>query len=818
MPKQRDIDHHETILEEVFRHTPVGVALIDLHGTIFDTNPALGRLLGVESSTLNGTNFGALVDHDQAADFDDLLTWLREGRIETTALSVRLLDSLDNRLTVNLNLSVVESTDVEPAWCIAFVEDIEQRVRVESKLRDTEDRYKRIVEDQTDLISRSTPDGTLLFVNDAYCRHYQVRREDILGTSFFEFVKESNRETVRRKLALLTPEQPVASGMQEVLEPDGQIGWQRWIDRGFFDDEGNLVELQSVGRDVTEEREANERVRLSEERLRLLYDNMPLPVWESDWTKVVATLKSAGLTDPNKLPSRASETVEIFRLIEPDIQIRSANPVALQLCEVDTLEEFVRWVPQAYTPDSMRRFLVAAADLLFRGVRMITVPVTIISARGRKTEGLVRTARLSDDPDDWRMIVCVQDLTDVARIGRELRERQEMMTRVESAAHAGSWEWDPSTDTLRGSNEFWRILDGRPGGAAERNLRDSFSSIHPDDLPKLERLVDRTSDPDSPLPASREYDLRLVRPDGSTAVVTTQAFFWYGDRGVVERAFGTLQDVTERKRAEIAAERHRDEMIRADKMISLGILVSGVAHEINNPNHSIRLNLPLLRNAWSDATRLLDEIVSSENRDVRLAGAPWNAMRDEIPDVINDIEQACERIRTIVAELKGFATDRERGVTTPTAINEIVESSMRLLANIVRKSTNNLRLELAEDLPLVNVAAQRIEQVIVNLVVNACQALESPDKGVTIRTSTRDHYVLVSVCDEGTGIATEDMKKILDPFFTTKRNRGGTGLGLSVSQRIVEDHGGRLEFESVPGSGTTAVLSIPIESSEVPHE
>jgi len=801
------------ILEEVFRHTPVGVALVDLHGTIFDANPALGKILGCEPAKIVGRNFRELIE-ENTEEFDQLLASLRDGLRDVSGRMIHVRDCNQRSLSVNVNLSVVESTDEEPAWCVAFVEDVEQRVRMESRLRDSEDRYRRIVEDQIDLISRSRPDGTLLFVNDAYCRHFKVRRENVIGRSFFDFIDKADWPEVRRKLAQLTPERPVAQNDHRVLEADGSYGWQRWIDRGFFDENGRLVELQSVGHDVTEEREAVLRLRQSEERFRGLFRNLPIAVWESDWTDVVRGIRERGIDSADKVPSRASETVNIFKDIGSRLRVHTANTVALELAEVDTLEEFERWVSQAGTPDSMRRFIFAAKSLLFEGARFITVPVTLVSTKGTETEGIMRTSRIGDSPDDWRMIVVMQDLSEYARIGRELRERQELMGRVEAAAHVGSWEWDPRTNLLRGSAEFWKILTGVDTGETERPLKESIALVHPDDLPELREMVQGALAPSTARPDSLRKEFRLVRESGATIIARANIFYWYGERGVVERAFGTLQNVTELKRAENEAERHREEMIRADKMISLGILVSGVAHEINNPNHSIMLNLPILRDAWRDVTAHLDRIAEDDPQ-LRIAGTRWGVIRDEVPDVFSDIEQASERIRTIVAELKGFAVDREKGVRRPTSVNAIVQSALRLLANIIRKSTTDLRVELSDDLPMVNVAAQRIEQVLVNLVVNACQALESDQKAVTIRTSATDREVLVSVSDEGSGIAADDIRKITDPFFTTKRNTGGTGLGLAVSQRIVEDHGGRLTFESEVGRGTTATLSIPIKNSEV---
>jgi polar amino acid transport system substrate-binding protein len=143
-------------------------------------------------------------------------------------------------------------------------------------------------------------------------------------------------------------------------------------------------------------------------------------------------------------------------------------------------------------------------------------------------------------------------------------------------------------------------------------------------------------------------------------------------------------------------------------------------------------------------------------------------------------------------------------------MNDVVTSSLRLLGSHIRKATTRFSMLLAEGLPDVHANQRRLEQVLVNLVINACQALEGTECAIVIETGRTPTHVFVRVIDEGRGIPRDDLRHIKDPFFTTKRATGGSGLGLAVSDRIVQEHGGELTFESEPGRGTTATLSIPI--------
>jgi polar amino acid transport system substrate-binding protein len=145
------------------------------------------------------------------------------------------------------------------------------------------------------------------------------------------------------------------------------------------------------------------------------------------------------------------------------------------------------------------------------------------------------------------------------------------------------------------------------------------------------------------------------------------------------------------------------------------------------------------------------------------------------------------------------------------SLNDVVTSSLRLLGNHIRKATSRFHTALSPELPLVSGNARRLEQVLVNLVINACQALDDVDRSIAIVTGRTDTHVFVRVTDEGHGITAENLRKITEPFFTTKRAAGGSGLGLAVSERIAQEHGGSLVFQSEPGRGTTAELLIPIE-------
>ncbi|WP_233489572.1 transporter substrate-binding domain-containing protein [Solidesulfovibrio fructosivorans] len=259
------------------------------------------------------------------------------------------------------------------------------------------------------------------------------------------------------------------------------------------------------------------------------------------------------------------------------------------------------------------------------------------------------------------------------------------------------------------------------------------------------------------------------------------------------------------------------QLVQADKMAALGTLVSGVAHEINNPNGLILLNIPILRKVQADVARLLDAWHEREG-EFTLGGIRYSRMRQELPRMLEEMQEGAMRIKRIVNDLKDFARREEGAAKALIDVGDCSRKAVRLVETTIRKHTDRFSADYEADLPLVWGNSQRIEQVVVNLVINACQAL--PDKSRAIEVTTRHDVeagkVILCVRDEGSGISVEHMAHLTDPFFTTKRETGGTGLGLSVSASIVKEYGGCLTFESAPGQGTTACLELPVPKEESP--
>jgi len=267
---------------------------------------------------------------------------------------------------------------------------------------------------------------------------------------------------------------------------------------------------------------------------------------------------------------------------------------------------------------------------------------------------------------------------------------------------------------------------------------------------------------------------------------------------------GVIRDITTRKQA-------AEQLRQSQKMASLGILAAGVAHEINNPNNTIMLNATALEEIWKSLSPIIRKY-HRENREFTIRGIGLDEIRESVSKLFAGISGASKRIKMITRDLGDFAKSDPLCVKKNLDINEIVKRSVSLVHNLASRCTNHFSVHYGKNLPEINGNSQKLEQVFINLLENAAQAL--PDRRHSISLSTlfdkKKKNILVKIEDEGIGISPGNFQHIMDPFFTTKRESGGTGLGLSVASTIIKEHGGCLDFKSTPGKGTIATVVIPV--------
>jgi hypothetical protein len=276
------------------------------------------------------------------------------------------------------------------------------------------------------------------------------------------------------------------------------------------------------------------------------------------------------------------------------------------------------------------------------------------------------------------------------------------------------------------------------------------------------------------------------------------------DDGQISAAMIIAADVTEKRNLE-------EQALHNARLASIGVLAAGVAHEINNPNNAIQFNASLVSRAWNDITPILREY-SEEHGDFALGGLSFTESCDTYPRLLSEITRNSDRIRRIVQNLKHMSRQDTGKLSEPVDIQQVLEATVMILHNQIQKFTDFFTLEVPDNLPTVTGNSQQLEQVFVNVLLNALQAL--PDRTRKIQLGAvydaDNNMLLVTVQDEGRGISERDLGRLTEPFFSTRTDSGGTGLGLSISRSIMEKLGGSLSFVSQLGNGTTVTIRIPV--------
>ncbi len=256
--------------------------------------------------------------------------------------------------------------------------------------------------------------------------------------------------------------------------------------------------------------------------------------------------------------------------------------------------------------------------------------------------------------------------------------------------------------------------------------------------------------------------------------------------------------------------------MRRDKLVTIGELASGVAHEINNPLGFVSSNVSSMKDYTNEIIPILTALVNAKNtqdleqvlsksREVDLG-----FIISDMPNCLKETREGITRVLKIVADLKTFARDDVES-KEPSSVNQILEGAVNILWNQIKYKAELVRQY--SDLPQIPCFPSQLGQVFMNLLYNATQAIEK-DGRIVIRTNVVETTVVIEIEDNGKGMESEVMRKIFDPFYTTKPRGEGTGLGLSIACKIVERHGGKLTVTSVKGHGTSFRVSLPIDPGD----
>jgi C4-dicarboxylate-specific signal transduction histidine kinase len=389
-------------------------------------------------------------------------------------------------------------------------------------------------------------------------------------------------------------------------------------------------------------------------------------------------------------------------------------------------------------------------------------------------------------------------IDELKRAQEALQDSQERLSMAQRAAKAGTWEWDMVTGEVRLSEEYRALCQLEPEGPYSLGMW--LASIYVEDRERIEKqLNDLLSDHESP-----RLEFRVCR-NGSICWISLSSKTFCNVQGTPLRVIGIALDITSAKRAEAdllrlleEAQRHerqlqeqQEQLLQSAKLASIGELASGIAHELNNPLNNISL--------------FIGNVLE------RVEGCPKAADMTKIP--LQMAQEQVKRAATIIDHLRTFARRAPSGQEC-VPVNGLLYTAVGFFQEQLRLAEIEVQLNLSKDDPCVRGNGLQLEQVLVNLLSNARDAMKDRARRVLhICSMVKCDEVILRVQDTGEGIPPGLIPSIFDPFFTTKPVGEGTGLGLAISYGIIKDHQGTIDVQSST-TGTAFVITFPLMKGE----
>ena len=405
-----------------------------------------------------------------------------------------------------------------------------------------------------------------------------------------------------------------------------------------------------------------------------------------------------------------------------------------------------------------------------------------------------RTAQLEATNQDLK-----NEVKEKLKARDDLLRKEKHLKAVQTIAGVGSFFALPPDFRMDCSDGFFRLLGYEPAQVpVDYSLIKNH--IHSKDLIRFEKDILHFKKFFSPF--DREY--RIVTTKGAIREVRVIVTTLYNPDKHPQEIRGIVQDITENK----AMER---QVIRNEKLASLGFMASGVAHEINNPNSLISFNIPILRE-YLGALFSISDHYALKNKGLELCGMPYDEFKKDVVKLTNNIENGSARINKIVSNFRSFVHVKRNVEYQKTDIKALIRGCIDISDAKMKKLVRHFEARIPDDLPKVHTEPEVLEIAVINLLINAAQACDKPDSHVCLNVEYLNRpkpRLVIQVCDNGCGMDKETVSRAFDPFFSTKPSDQGTGIGLSLCHNLVSSLGGTIEVESAPGQGATFKIILP---------
>lgn len=768
-PIRRAFSAEKARFELVVEQVVDAVVVMDQHGRIELFNSAAELAFGYREEDVRGQLPDMLVE-EPAGYVRDILAQAPSGILPADCVHHEVIGRRRDGSRFPMSISVSKADLGDRSSLILIIRDI-------SPIKEHELRQQRMLS-LLEATLEATADAILAVDWQRRITTYNQRMVELFRIPADMLAKRDTPSLLQYAQGLMEDPEGFLARVEELYRlPDAtsldilRLKDGRIIERSSHP---QLLNGQSIGRvwsyrDITDRSRAEEELRRSEERFRALATNAPVGIFETDAAGRCIFVNDQWCSITGVFPEQVIDEGWESALHPDDREVVRNGWYESVLAGRQFSGEY-----RFCTPEGQTHWVYGSATSLRDYSGDITGYLGVIIDITDRKQALLA-------------------LSDSEKRFREIFEQTEDAIVLLAGGQWTVLDVNPTAEALFGCSK--EELVGRPltvfrHGADRVAFQESVATLPWKGVVRMDRV-----------PA--------VRKDGTGIHVSIHGKLiqLQGERAV----YCTFRDVTERIRLEEEAHAIQSRLIMANKMTSLGLLVAGVAHEINNPNNYILGNAQLLERVWRDLDEKLLQF-ADEHGSFMAGGLDITQLHAEIPGMLAGVIDGSRRIRDIINNLKNYSRQGVLPADSPVDLNRVISLAMALLNHHINRLTDRFHLELTEAIPVVMGSPQQLEQVVVNLVMNALQSLESKDRGVWVTTAYDSvrREVSMTVRDEGAGIPAELLERVYEPFFTTRLDSGGTGLGLSITSSIVAAHGGSMTITSQPLEGTTVTIALPV--------